>query len=113
MVGERYLSGADSACAAASEANGRNRVVRRAERAHGDQPVVAQSARNGVDFGGLNHFLERHVGQNGRNALCKHTFSRAGRPYQQDVVSAGGGYLHSSLCLKLPLYLRKIGQELS
>ncbi len=113
VVGERDLSGADSACAAASESDGRDCMVRRAERAHGNKSVVAQSARDGVYFGGLDHFLKRHVWQNGRNALCKHAFSRAGRAYKQDVVSACRGYFHSSLCLKLTFDLRKVGKEFS
>ena len=67
-------------------------MVRGAERAGAKQPDVArQHARDRMNLGGFERFFGGHIGDDRRQALGKHTFTRTGRSDEQHVMHPGGG----------------------
>ena len=98
--------------AAADQTDGRQRMVRRAERAVDDQRCIGREHPcDGMDLGCLDRLVKIHLGQNGRKPLCQHGFARAGRTDQQDVVPAGCRDLQRALGKLLPLDVRKVKRE--
>ena len=101
VMRQGYLARARN-CAAAREPRGRDGVVRRAERALGYQRhAVRQRSRDGVELRSLEALFKRHVRQYGRQALCEHTLSRAGRADHDYIVAACGGYFERTFYLRL------------
>ena len=94
---------------AAGHCSARNGVVRRTERACGDDRVIlTRKSCDGVDLRGFKHFLARHIRQYAGQALAHHALAGAWRPDHEYVVSAGGGNLHSTLYVLLTLDIGKI-----
>ena len=84
--------------AAADQAGIGNGVVRRAERAHADEPGAGiEHAGNTVNLGGLQRLFKGKGRQDRRHALGEHGLAGTGRADHQDVVAAGAGDFQSAL----------------
>jgi len=57
---------------------------------------------------GLDGFLHRHRREDARHALAEHALARAGRPDEQQAVSAGGGDFDGALHMVLPAHVGEI-----
>lgn len=90
-MGERDLARARYR-AAADQAGGRDRVVRRPEWPPGGEPAVAQ-ARDALDPRDLEGLLEARRRQDAGHAAREHRLADPRRSDHQDVVTAGGRYL--------------------
>ena len=83
-------------------------MVRRAERALGEQALLRDGARDGVDARGLQRLLEGHVRQDGGHAAGHQRFAAARRADHQHVVASGGGDLQRTLGLGLALDVAEV-----
>ena len=87
-------------------------MVRRAKRSGVHDGVVGRKHPcNRVDAGSLDGFLKAELGQDGGQALGKHTFSGAGRSNQQQVVPAGSGNLQCPFGKSLSAHLTEVLSE--
>ena len=68
-------------------------MMRRAERPFRHDSFLAQNPRHGMNFCNFERFLERHIGQNGRDRAREHGFSATGRPDEEDIVSSRDRHL--------------------
>ena len=88
----------------------RHRVVRCSKGSGSNKPLVSpQQTCYRVYFGCFYRLLKGHIRQNRRYSLGKHTFSRAGRTYKQNVVHTCRRNFYGTLCLRLSFNLRKVG----
>ena len=77
-------------------------MVRRAKRTLGHQRyALGQRARDGIELRRFKALFKCHVRQNRRQALCEHTFARAGRADHDYIVTACGGYFERAFYLRL------------
>ena len=60
-----------------------------------ERTVVGKLSGNGIDVGGLQHFLTGHCREDGRDAVGKHTLAGTGRTDEQDIMSPGSSKLHA------------------
>ena len=111
VMRQRDLARARNA-AAARQPRGGYGVVRRAERPRPHKPRAArQRARHRINFRDLERLLARQIRQDRGQALGEHTFSRAGRPDQQDVMAARCRHLHGAAGAGLPHDVGKVRQR--
>src|SRR6202171_2527058 len=105
----------DAACAgswnraAAEKADVANGVMRRAEWTGGNKRAIAiKQARDAVDLGRFNRFIERHRWNDRGDAFRQHRFARAGRTDHENVVPAGNGHFDRAFDGALSFYVGKI-----
>ena len=90
----------------------RDGVVRCAERAGGDEGVVAlKFAGDRVNLRGFQTFGQREGRQNGRQAFGHHALSAARTSHQQKVVTTGGRHFKSPLRHLLPFHVLEVVGE--
>ena len=56
-------------------------------------------------LGSFQTFRESKGWKNGGESFCHHGFSRAGRTYHDEIVTAGSGYFQGTLHVFLALYV--------
>ena len=95
-VGERRLAGLRRVGAADEPGRG-DRVVRRAERARGDEPGRAAQAGDGLDPRDLDRLLGRERRQDRRQPPRDHRLAGARRALEEQVVPARGGDLEPGI----------------
>ena len=61
-----------------------------------------------VDTGGFDRFPEAELWQDGRQALCQHTFTGSGRTDEQQIMSAGSSDFQRALCKVLTAHIGKV-----
>ena len=84
-------------------------MMRRAERPVPNQGrILRKHTRNRINLGRLNSLFKRHLGQNRRQTLGQHGFTRTGRADHQHIMSARSGNFQCAFCLLLPFHVRKI-----
>ncbi len=84
-------------------------MVRRAERARGDEGLLHEQTADAVNLGGFDGLLHRHGRQDGRHTLAHHRFARARWTDEQQAVAACGGDFDRALHVVLAAHVRKIG----
>ena len=87
----------------------RDGVVRRLERAFGDEAAPAGKPGDGMDLCDLKRLFKFERRQYGREPLGEHRFARARRADEEYVMAAGGGNLESTLGGLLAADLGEIG----
>ena len=76
-------------------------MVGRAEGAALHESTVVAEAGDGVDLGGLECFVEGHLGEDGEEPLAEHGLAGAWRAHEEQVVAPGGCDLERPLGLLL------------
>ena len=102
----------DGARAAPAHRNGGRRVVRRAERACANHPLLVQNARHRMDLCDFQRLLEGHIGHDGGDTAREHGLAGAGRAVQQNVVPAAHCHFQSALRHRLTLDESEVGAVL-
>ena len=82
--------------------------MRFAERTRRDERLSLQLADRAIDFRRFERLFEGHRGQNRRQTLGEHRFSRAGRTEHEDVVSARRSDRHRAFRHFLTVNFRKV-----
>jgi len=88
-------------------------VVGGAKRARADQAAaIFKYASDAVNARGFDGFFERHRRKNGGNTFGEHGFASAGRPDEENVVTAGAGHFESALGGLLAVNIAKVDRVL-
>ena len=95
--------------AAADQPGGRDRVVRRAEGAAGDQPAAVVAPRDAVDARHLQRLLSGQRRQDARQAPRQHRLADARRALEEQVVTARRRDLHGVHGLDLAGDVAEVG----
>ena len=66
-------------------------VVRRTEGAFGDDPLLPQRSRHGMNFGDFKRLLKGEVGHDGGQTARKHRLARPGRSDEEQIMPARNG----------------------
>ena len=83
--------------------------MRTAEGARGHKPrILAEQPRDAIDLRDLNGFFLRQLRQNRRHPTCQHRLARTWHTDHQDIMTSRRCNLKRTLCLILPLYVRKV-----
>ena len=97
---------------AADECHVRDRVMRRPERAFGQQPGAGwQEPGYGVDGRRLERLIERQRREDGGHSPGHHGLAGARWPDHQHVVAAGGGNLECPPRQRLTMDIREVAIE--
>ncbi len=111
VVRERDFAGTRND-AAADQAGVGDGVVRRTERALGNEAGRGiEHSGDGVDLGGLERFFKGERSEDRGQALGEHGFAGAGRADHEDVVAAGGGDFESALGGLLAAHIFEVDGE--
>src|SRR6185437_8758627 len=96
-------------CAAADQTGIADGVVRRAVRTRADEAArIIEDAGDAVNARGFDGLIKRHWWKNCGDTFGEHRFAGAGRPDEQNVVSAGTGDFESALGGLLSAYVAQI-----
>ncbi len=83
--------------------------MRRAKWPRGDNRLAVECTHDAMNFCRLQRLSKGEIGENRRQALCQHGFSRTGRADEDDVMAAGGGDFESALDVLLPFDVVEVG----
>src|SRR5437870_11160247 len=67
-----------------------------------------QQPDDAMNLGRFQRFFQSKWWKDRRQAFCQHGFARAWRPYQQCVMTTGGGDLQCALYVFLSFHFREI-----